>query len=310
MIQKQRALTGATMPKFNLLAVSRNAFLAMALATTVMTPAIAQETQETQETDAQEKQDSVIARVNGVEVTERELALAEVDLLEQFSQAPAEQRRGMILNALLDIKVLALAAEEAGLADEPNFKAQMAFNRARALHNSYFQTNALNAITEEDMKKRYDIEIKNFPVQKEIRARHILVETEEEAKAIITELDGGADFVELAKEKSTGPSGPNGGDLGYFGRGQMVPEFENAAFDLEKGGYTKEPVKSQFGFHVILKEDERDSQPPSFEQVQGQVRQALAREKYFNLTQDARSKYEVEVLDEDLKKQLDAIQSQ
>jgi len=300
------------MPKFDLLAVSRNAFLAMALATTAITPAMAQETQETQASpgaETQEKRDAVIARVNGVEVTERELALAEVDLLEQFSQVPAEQRRGMILNALLDIKVLALAAEEAGLADEPNFKAQMAFNRARTLHNSYFQTNALNSITEEDMKKRYEIEIKNFPVQKEIRARHILVETEEEANQIITELDAGSDFVELAKEKSTGPSGPNGGDLGYFGRGQMVPEFETAAFDLEKGGYTKEPVKSQFGFHVILKEDERESQPPSFEEVQGQVRQALAREKYFSLTQDARSKYEVEVLDEDLKKQLDAIQS-
>lgn len=287
------------MSKFNIPAVTRGFVLAVAVSSASIMPSFAQETKE-----------NVIARVNGVEVTDRELALAEVDLLEQFSKAPAEQRRAMILNALLDIKALAMAAEEAGLADDANFKAQMAFNRARALHNNYFQSNALNSITEEEMKERYDIEVKGIEPQPEIRARHILVKTEEEAKAIIVELDGGADFIELAKTKSTGPSGPQGGDLGYFGRGQMVPEFEVAAFNLEKGAYTKEPVKSQFGFHIIFKEDARDSQPPSYEDVKGQVRQALAREKYFKLTQDARSKFKVEVLDEDLKTKLEAIQSQ
>ena len=90
----------------------------------------------------------------------------------------------------------------------------------------------------------------------------------------------------------------------------MVPEFDVAAFDLEKGSYTKEPVKSQFGYHIIFKEDARDSEPPAFEQVEGQLRQALAREKYFKLTQDARAKFEVEILDEDLKTKLEAIQSQ
>ncbi len=291
------------MLKFNLATTTRNLFLGVALSTCVLVPVFAQET-------SGDGKDTVIARVNGVEVTDRELALAEVDLLEQFSRAPAEQRRAMILNALLDIKVLALAAEEAGLAEKPNFKAQMAFNRARELHNNYFQSNALNVITEEEMKKRYEIEAKNIPVQPEIRARHILVDKEEDAKAIIVELDGGADFVELAKTKSTGPSGPQGGDLGYFGRGQMVPEFETAAFDLKKGTYTKEPVKSQFGYHIIFKEDERDSEPPSFEQVQNQLRQALAREKYFKLTQDARAKFKIEVLDEELKTKLDEINSQ
>ena len=287
------------MSKIKIPAVTRSLILALAVSSASIVPSFSQETKE-----------NVIARVNGIEVTDRELALAEVDLLEQFSKAPADQRRAMILNALLDIKALALAAEEAGLADDANFKAQMAFNRARALHNNYFQSNALNVITEEEMKERYDIEVKGIEPQPEIRARHILVKTEDEAKAIIKELDGGADFIELAKTKSTGPSGSQGGDLGYFGRGQMVPEFEVAAFDLEKGTYTKEPVKSQFGFHIILKEDERDSQPPSYEEVKGQVRQALAREKYFKLTQDARSKFKIEVLDEDLKTKLEAIQSQ
>ncbi|MEM9278299.1 MAG: peptidylprolyl isomerase [Pseudomonadota bacterium] len=257
---------------------------------------------------AQEPQDKVVAKINGVEITERELSLAEVDLLQQFSDTPADQRRAAILNALIDIKLLAISAEEQGLADDPNFKARMAFNRARTLHNNLFQEKALNVITDEELKSRYDIEIEGFPSEPEISARHILLETEEAAKEVIKELDGGADFAELAKTKSTGPSGPGGGDLGYFGRGRMVPEFEKAAFDLAKGEYTKEPVKSQFGWHVIIKEDERDSQPPSFEEVREQIRQVVAREKYFQLTQDARAKYKFEVLDEDLKAKLEALQ--
>ncbi|MEL7430506.1 MAG: peptidylprolyl isomerase, partial [Pseudomonadota bacterium] len=234
--------------------------------------------------------------------------LAEVELLEQFSQVPAEQRRAAILNALIDIKVLAQAAEEQALDEDPGFKARMSITRDRALHNAYFQSNVLETITDEEIKDRYDSEITNYPVEPEIKARHILVETEEAAKEIIAELDAGADFIELAKTKSTGPSGPNGGDLGYFGKGRMVPEFEEAAFALDKEAYTKEPVKSQFGWHVIYKEDERDSVPPTLEQVGDQVRQALAREKYFKLTQEAREKYPIEITDADLKSQIDQLQ--
>jgi len=234
---------------------------------------------------AQEEGTRIVAKVNGVEITEQELALAEVDMLQQFAQTPAEDRRAAILNALIDIKLLAAAAEAAGLDKTPNFKARMAFTRARTLHNEIFQKQA-----------------------EEVRARHILVETEEAAREIIAELDGGADFVELAKSKSTGPSGPNGGDLGFFGKGQMVPEFEAAAFALENGKYTKDPVKSQFGWHVILKEEGRITPPPSFKEVKDQVRQMLAREKYFQLTQDARKKFDFEVLDEDLKAKINAQQ--
>ncbi|MEM9332695.1 MAG: peptidylprolyl isomerase [Pseudomonadota bacterium] len=257
---------------------------------------------------AQEPEDKVIAKVNGVEITDRELSLAEVDLLQQFSETPADQRRAAILNALIDIKLLATVAEEEGLAEDPNFKARMAFTRARTLHNNLFQEKALNVITDEELKARYDVEIKNIPVVPEVRARHILLDTEEAANEVIKALDGGADFAELAKEKSTGPSGPSGGDLGYFGRGRMVPEFEEAAFNLEKGAYTKAPVKSQFGWHVIFKEDERDSQPPSFEEVKDQIRQIVARDKYFAISQEARKKYEFEILDEDLKAKLDSLQ--
>ena len=274
----------------------KNTALAAGLALLIATPSLAQENGKT-----------IIAKVNGVEITEQELALAEVDMLEQFQQTPAENRRAAILNALIDIKLLAAAAEEAGLDQSPSFQARMAFNRSRTLHNEIFQKNALNSITDEDLKIRYDLEIKNFPQTEEVKARHILVDSEEAAREIIAELDGGADFIELAKTKSTGPSGPQGGDLGYFGKGQMVPEFETAAFALEKSEYTKDPVKSQFGWHVIRKEDQRMTPPPEFEQVKSQVRQMIAREKYFNLTQDARKKFKYEILDQDLKQKVEAL---
>ena len=157
------------------------------------------------------------------------------------------------------------------------------------------------------MKARYDAEIANFPTETEVSARHILLETEEAAKEVIAELDGGADFAELAKTKSTGPSGPSGGDRGYLGKGRMVPEFEAAAFALEKGAHSAEPVKTQFGWHVIKKEDERESQPPSYDQVKDQIRQLVAQEKYLELIKVAREKYTYEILDETLKTQVEAL---
>ncbi|CAG0910981.1 unnamed protein product [Cyprideis torosa] len=178
------------------------------------------------------------------------------------------------------------------------------------MHNLYFQKNIVEKISDEEVKARYDKEVAAMTPEKQVRARHILVKSEEEAKAIIEELDGGADFIELAKEKSTGPSGPNGGDLDYFGKGQMVPEFEAAAFALENGQYTKEPIKTQFGFHVIKKEDERDEPLPTFEEAKDQVRQIVMREKYFDTVEQARETITVEITDADLKAAVDAVKAQ
>ena len=250
----------------------------------------------------------VIAKVGDISVTEQEMALAQEDLQSQFAGAPPEKIKALILNALIDIKLLAAEARNAGIANEQSVKSRLAFFEARTLHNEWYLREAFQKISEEDVKARYDAEVANAPKEQEIRARHILVETEDEAKAIIAELEGGADFAELAKTKSTGPSGPNGGDLGYFGKGQMVPEFEVAAFALEKGTFGKEPVKTQFGWHIIFKEDERDRQPPAFEQIKDNIRQAVARERYLALTKAAREKFEIEILDEELKSQVDSLQ--
>ncbi len=252
-------------------------------------------------------QEGVLAKVGDIEITERDLGFAETDLKQQFAQVPEEFRRAAILNALIDIQVLAKAAEKAGMADDDNFKARVDFLRSRALHNAFFKKNAIDAIDEEALKARYEKEIGETEPEKQIDARHILVKTEEEAKAIIVELDAGGDFAKLAKEKSTGPSGANGGTLGYFGKGQMVPEFEVAAFALEKGTYTKTPVKTQFGYHIILKQDERDVEPPKFEDSKIQIRQILLREKYIDLVKGNRETYKVEVVDETLKKGIEML---
>ncbi len=251
--------------------------------------------------------DTVIAKIGDISITERDLGFAETDLEKQFAQIPAEIRRSAILNALIDIRVLAKVAEENGIADDVTFKARVEFLRARALHNAYFQSNAVKTITDADIKSRYEKEISNTKPEIEVDARHILVKTEEEANAVIKELDAGKDFAEIAKAKSTGPSGVNGGTLGFFRKGQMVPEFEQAAFALKKGEYTKTAVKTQFGWHIILKQDERDVEPPSFESAKEQVKKFLLREKYIALVEAGRKKFKVDVLDKDLQAGIDKL---
>ena len=167
--------------------------------------------------------------------------------------------------------------------------------QARALHNGYFQSKIQPVVTEEKMKARFDAEMAGAKPEQKVSARHILVKTEEEAKAIIKELESGADFAELAKSNSTGPSGPKGGDLGEFGKGQMVPAFEAAAFALEPGAFTKSPVQTQFGFHVIKVEKRIDQPLPTFEQSKNQLQQLLLTEAYTESVKSGREKLGVKL---------------
>ena len=248
----------------------------------------------------------VVAKVGEMEITAQELAFAESELSRDFAQVPEDKRKAAILAALIDIKLLANKAAVEGLDEKDSFKARMAFVQSRNLHNLYFQETIVSNVSDEEVRERFEKEIAAMPAETEIKARHILVASEEEAKAIVAQLAQGKDFAELAKEKSTGPSSANGGDLGFFGKGQMVPEFEEAAFALEDGKFTTTPVKTQFGWHVILKEEAREKPKPEFDQVQDQIRQVVFREKYFDLIKAARSETEVEILDEELKAAVDA----
>ncbi|MDH4438776.1 MAG: peptidylprolyl isomerase [Rhizobium sp.] len=247
-------------------------------------------------------QDTVVAKVGALEITQSELDLAIANLDPQLAQLPEEQKKVAALSGAIDVKLLAADATAAGLKDDPEYQRRLAFIAERELHNVYFKKNVVDAVTADEVKARYEKEVAALPKQEEIRARHILVKTEEEAKAIIAELDAGKSFIDLAKEKSTDPNKSEGGDLGYFTKGRMVPEFEESAFALEKGTYTKTPVKTQFGFHVILLEDKREAAPPALEAVEPQVRQLVMRDKYLALIEKAKTEQTVEIVDEALRK--------
>ncbi|MGV8939096.1 MAG: peptidylprolyl isomerase [Allorhizobium sp.] len=251
---------------------------------------------------AEDAKDSVVAKVGKAEIMQSELDLAVANLDPQLAQLPDEQKKIAALSGAIDVKLLAGAAEAEGLQNDADFKKRMQYIADRELHNAYFKKHVADAVTDEEVKARYEKEIADLPKQEEVRARHILVKTEDEAKAIIAELDAGKDFVELAKEKSTDPNKSEGGDLGYFSKGRMVPEFEAVVFDMDVGSYTKVPVKTQFGFHVIKVEDKRTAPPPAYADVAPQVKQLVMRDKYLALINSAKDTAKIEIMDEALSK--------
>jgi peptidyl-prolyl cis-trans isomerase C len=246
--------------------------------------------------------DDVVAKVGDTEITEADLAFAAQDLGKELQRFPPAQWRKLLLDVMVDMELMAHAAREDGLDKDPDFERQLDFLKLRALRNAYLAQKVDGAVTDEEVQAAYDKEFADFEGPEEINARHILVKEKAEAEALIAELDGGADFAELAREKSTGPSGPNGGSLGYFVKGQMVPPFEAAAFALEPGTYTKEPVETQFGWHVIKLEDKRRQEKPAFEEVANGLRQQLMRERYDARMAELKDQVAVEILDEALAK--------
>jgi peptidyl-prolyl cis-trans isomerase C len=241
--------------------------------------------------------DAVVAKIGDDAVTEGDIALAAAAFASELANVPEAQRRGALIDAVVNMKLLAKAGSDAGLGEGPQFEAELAFLKEQALRNAYVEQSIVNAVTDEELQKAYqDLVVSQFKPEEQVHARHILVETKEEAEKIIADLKGGASFEELAKQ-SKDPSGQNGGDLGFFGKGQMVPEFEKAAFALEPGQITEEPVQSQFGWHVIKSEEKRMSTPPAFDDVKEQLRNYLVRQKFEAALAALHDKYKVEIVD-------------
>jgi len=254
---------------------------------------------------------TVLATVNGQTITEGDLALAASMVEQQYAQFSPEQRRAAAFMAVLEIKLLVAKATADGIDKDADVQKRLAFLHDRLLHGEVIEKEVSAKITPEEVRARYDKQISETPPVNELRARHILLKTEDEAKEVIKQLDGGADFEALASENTLDPSGKtSGGDLGYFLPTQMVPEFSKAASALEIGAYTKEPVKSDFGWHVIKLEDKRVQQPPSFEQVQNNMRELILREKYFALVNEVRAAAKVEFADQGLKATVEAMDAQ
>ncbi|MBT3361496.1 MAG: peptidylprolyl isomerase [Rhodospirillales bacterium] len=227
---------------------------------------------------AQAANDPVVANVNGTQVMLSDVQKAHQQLPDPYRGYPINMIFGDLLNIVVDRRIAALAARDQGLQDDAEVKDTMARLEEQVLQRVLLERQINEQITETALREAYDKMIADAVTAEQINARHILVESEADAKQVIEELNGGADFAELAKTKSTGPSGPKGGDLGYFEKGQMVPEFSEAAFALKIGEFTKEPVKTQFGWHVIKLEDRRTAEPPSFEASQDQLKAQLSQQ--------------------------------
>jgi peptidyl-prolyl cis-trans isomerase C len=222
--------------------------------------------------DATDSGNPVVARVNDEAIHQSDVQLLFESLPEQYRQLPITFLQEQLIDHLIDRKLLAQAARAAGLPEDDEVKKRIAFHEDDVLQQIYLSRQIAAGVTDERLRATYENFLAGWKSEEEVHARHILVESEDEARAVIVELEAGADFAELAKDKSTGPTGPNGGDLDYFKQEQMVPEFSEAAFALQPGEITTEPVQSQFGWHVIKVEDRRESTPPTFEESEAQLR--------------------------------------
>ena len=240
-------------------------------------------------------EDPVVAVVDGTEVRRSEVEAIARSLPEQYRQVPLPQIYGMLLDRAIDFRLLSNAAEDQDLADDPDVQAALAQARAGVLRDAYVRQHIEAETTDDRLRTRYE-EMKDDEEfsQEEVHARHILVGSEAEAAEVITELEGGADFENLARERSVDPSArSNSGDLGFFRREQMVPEFAEAAFALQPGDHTKEPVQSQFGWHVIEVLERREG-TPTFEETAPRLRQEMAREVVLALVADLRADAEIQ----------------
>jgi peptidyl-prolyl cis-trans isomerase C len=218
---------------------------------------------------------NIVAYVNDTAVTYGDLSLAEDEIFSIVGQLPESQRLQTLIGFIANRELASEAAVKAGLKDDdPQVQKLMAFYRKKVLQDVYISRLLVERVSEEKVRAFYDKEIANQPVPEEVRARHILIASEAEAKDVLARLDKGEDFIALAKDVSTGPSGKDGGDLGYFGPGRMVPEFNDVVFQLKKGQIS-EPVKTQFGWHIIKVEDRRTPPAPKFEDIEQQIASQL-----------------------------------
>jgi peptidyl-prolyl cis-trans isomerase C len=253
--------------------------------------------------------DPVIARVNGVEIHQSDLAIAEEDIGRDMPASDEAGKRDYLVNYLTDLILIARAAEAQKIPDRPEFKQRLAFARNKALMETVLSAETKAAVTEPALRKIYEDATKQMGGQQEVHARHILFRVtdpndkaaskvaEDKVKNTIDRLKKGEDFAALAKALTEDPSGKqDGGDLGYFTRDQMVPEFSEVAFRLDKG-QVSEPVKTQFGWHVLKVEDKRTREPPPFEKVHDEIENFASRKAQVDFVSKLRADAKIERLD-------------
>ncbi len=220
------------------------------------------------------KQDTVLASVDGSKITQLDLEIAFSSLSDSAKQQLQTNGFGPLLDELIKAKALENEARKEKLDQDPQVKAQINVATGTVLQNALLKKDISPLVTDDKLKAIYQDKYASKPGEPEIHAEHILLKTQADAQAVIDQLGKGANFEDLAKSKSTDPNASNGGDLGWFKKGDMVPAFSDAAFALQKGQYSKAPVQSPYGWHVIKVLDTRVSTPQTYEQVHDQLAQA------------------------------------
>jgi len=239
--------------------------------------------------------DPVVAKVNGQPIHLSDLQDAVQGLPENLRGAPPQTLYPLLLDQLIDGRAIVAEARKTGLDKDPAVQRQMTDAADRALESAVLSKQVSPSITDAAVRARYDKDIAGKPGEEEVHAKHILVDSEDQAKKIIADLKGGADFAALAKQYSKDPTAAQqGGDLGFFKKDEMVPEFANAAFALQPGQISPEPVHTQFGWHVILLVERRRAPAPTFEQARDELRQEMIKEGVKKAVAQARADVTVE----------------
>lgn len=241
--------------------------------------------------------DPVVASVNGDEILLSDVLAAYQALPQQLQALPFSELYPQLIDRVVTNKLVAKAGREAGLHEKPEVQAEIRRLEDRVIEREYFSARIEERMTDEKLQEEYATYLEETEGDKEVHARHILVETEEGAEELIAELDDGADFAELAKQHSTGPSSTDGGDLGFIGPGDTVAPFQAAAFALEAGTYTAAPVKTRFGWHVIKVEEVRTVEPKPFEEMKDELRDRATEDIITALIEEVRADAEIEVVD-------------
>lgn len=222
--------------------------------------------------------DAVVARVDGHEIRNSDVDEALQQLPPEYRNMPSEELRNAVVEQLIDRHLMVKRARDQGLKDDPAVLSTMKQLEARVLEQTYLRRTVESKVTDEAVRRRYERDKDTLTKDKQVRARHILVKTREEAMDVLREVTRGKDFAELAREKSIGPSKTQGGDLGYFTREAMLPAFSQMAFSLKKGEVGRAPVQTQYGWHVIKVEDIKDAAPPAFEEARDELRSKMGEE--------------------------------
>jgi peptidyl-prolyl cis-trans isomerase C len=249
--------------------------------------------------------DPVLAKLNGKEIRESDLALAEAEVGPEVANLPPANRRRLLLEFMIEMQLFADAAEGEKLTSGPEYEKRVAYWNTRAKRDAYYEKAVKGSISDGVLKGIYDDKVKMVPAEDEVEARHILVESEDKAKEVVEKINKGEDFAKLAEAYSQDPgSKADGGKLGYFAKGQMVKEFEDAAFALKKGEVSK-PVKSKFGWHIIKLEDRRTKPLPTFEEVKDQILNGMVQQKGQQVATELRGKAAIEYVDSEIKLQVE-----